>query len=346
MNPVIRPFIYLTAVTALLLSTPARGAGALDATDVYRRAGPAVVLLLGTDDGRIGSGGTGSIIRGDGQVITNAHVVINASTKQPYKHLLVFLMPAEISGDRQRDLARKYPAVVVRYDADIDLALVKFDAGTTGLPTVGLADPTSVQIGQPVVAIGHPQGGGLWTLTTGTISTRIQSHSGVAGKHVFQTETSLNPGNSGGPLLDATARMVGVNTCVYRQGRDGIAITDVNFSLQSGVVREFLAKGGFSVAYLSGPAGPPQVATAPAVGSTPPANSPPAVVPPATPSGPTAPAHAGATPPPGPTPVVLGPPPPKQSRPFQFVELIQHAYKGVIREAERNFQELDEVEER
>ena len=102
-------------------------------------------------------------------------------------------------------------------------------------------------VGDPVLAIGHPESGGLWSLTSGRIGSVIKNQSGIRGKHVFQTETSLNRGNSGGPLLDGNGEMVGVNTNISRRSSDGLAITGINFAVQSNVVRSWLEEGGLSV---------------------------------------------------------------------------------------------------
>ncbi|MEO0813402.1 MAG: trypsin-like peptidase domain-containing protein [Myxococcota bacterium] len=81
-------------------------------------------------------------------------------------------------------------------------------------------------------------------------SQRIANYSRVEGKDVFQTEASVNRGNSGGPLLDSQGNMVGINTMIARKGAGGIAITDVNFSLKSSVAVKWLAgAAGMGLAY-------------------------------------------------------------------------------------------------
>jgi serine protease Do len=218
---------------------------------VYKKSGPGVVLILGSDDGKAGSGGTGSIITGEGKVITNAHVVINDKNNKPYRILYVFLKPPKITGDNSRDLANRYKARVLTWSPakELDLAIMQIEKAPAGLPTIAFADPDKVEIGDEVVAIGHPEQGGLWTLTTGTISTMIANFSRVKGKNVFQTEASVNRGNSGGPLLDMEGNMVGINTMIARQGAGGVAITDVNFSLKSSVAVKWLAGQGMGLAY-------------------------------------------------------------------------------------------------
>ena len=106
------------------------------------------------------------------------------------------------------------------------------------------SDSDLVSIGDPVIAIGHPEQGGLWTLTTGTISSHINNYGNIPGKNVFQTETSLNRGNSGGPLINRHGHIVGVNSMISRKAQDGLAITGINFSIKSRVAVNWLGSIG------------------------------------------------------------------------------------------------------
>lgn len=225
-------------------------AWALTPGEVYKSAGPAVVLILASDDGQTGSGGTGSIITASGKIITNAHVVVNAEGK-PYQILYVFLKPAKLTGDNSKDLVNRYKASVVSFSpaGELDLALLQLENPPPNLPTISFADPEAVEIGQQAIAIGHPEQGGLWTLTTGAVSTVIANFGGVKGKDVFQTEASVNRGNSGGPLLDEQGNMLGINTMIARKGAGGVTITDVNFALKASVAVKWLAGGGLGLAY-------------------------------------------------------------------------------------------------
>jgi len=229
--------------------------------EIYESVGPGVVLILASDDGRLGSGGTGSIIRADGLVITNAHVVINKETNRPYRRLSLFLKPDRVTGNMDKDLTRRVEAKLVAYDASLDMALLRMENPPAGLTVVSLGNPEDVAIGDPVVAIGHPETGGLWTLTTGTISAEMENFNGVKGKDIFQTETSLNRGNSGGPLLDGQGDMVGVNTMISRKAADGLTITSINFALKSSVAQHWMASQGVTVAYAS-PSQPPAASSA------------------------------------------------------------------------------------
>jgi serine protease Do len=217
----------------------------LSPREIYERASPAVVMVMGhSDSGKSGSGGTGSITRSDGLGLTNAHVVVEERTGKPYPHLSVFLKPTRVTGDSKVDLSRMARAGVVAYSLPLDLAFLKLEDVSIPLPVVSFSESTKGRIGDRVVAIGHPEQGGLWTLTTGVIGAEIDNFNGVKGKNVFQTETGLNRGNSGGPLLDNEGHMVGVNTAIARVAPDGLPIASISFSLKSSVATKWLREHG------------------------------------------------------------------------------------------------------
>ena len=229
---------------SLIWSTAATGKE-LSPREIYEQASPAVVMVMGYADGRgKGSGGTGSIIQSDGLILTNAHVVIEEQTGKPFARLSVFLKPSRVTGESKSDLSRMVRAKIVAYSQSLDLALLKLDGVTEALPVVDVSESGRARIGDRVVAIGHPEQGGLWTLTTGVISAEVDNFNGVKGKHVFQTETGLNRGNSGGPLLDGEGRMIGVNTAIARVASDGLPITSISFSLKSSVATQWLREQG------------------------------------------------------------------------------------------------------
>lgn len=227
---------------------PAVGmAGDLTPREIYERTSPAVVMIIGySNSGQRGSGGTGSIIQRDGLILTNAHVVIEESTGKPYSRLTVYLKPDHVTGDQKVDLSRGGKARVVAFSQPLDLALLKLEGLSGPFPVLEMDDSDRTQIGDRVVAIGHPEQGGLWTLTTGTISAQFEDFNATKGKSVFQTETGLNRGNSGGPLLDTDGRIIGVNTAIARLAADGLPITSISFSLKSNVAKRWLGEQGVS----------------------------------------------------------------------------------------------------
>ncbi len=233
----------------------------LSPREIYEQASPGVVMVMGyAESGGKGSGGTGSIIQSDGLVLTNAHVVINEHTGKPFTRLSVFLKPIRVTGESKRDLSRMVRAKVVAYSQALDLALLKLDGVNEALPFVNVGESGLVRIGDRVVAIGHPEQGGLWTLTTGVISAEVDNFNGVKGKQVFQTETGLNRGNSGGPLLDGEGRMIGVNTAIARVASDGLPITSISFSLKSSVAAQWLREYGVGIRGMPLPTGQMQPA--------------------------------------------------------------------------------------
>ncbi len=217
----------------------------LSPREIYEQTAPAVVMVMGyADGGRNGSGGTGSIIQADGLVLTNAHVVIEEPTGKPFSRLSVFLKPRRVTGESESDLSHMVRAKVLAYSQPLDLALLKLEGVTDPLPVIDVSEAGRARIGDRVVAIGHPEQGGLWSLTTGVISAEVDNFNGVRGKNVFQTETGLNRGNSGGPLLDGEGRMVGVNSAIARVASDGLPIANISFSLKSSVATQWLREQG------------------------------------------------------------------------------------------------------
>lgn len=217
---------------------------------VYQKAAKSVVLILCSTSGGSGELGTGSVVdAGRRRILTNAHVVIADSTRKPWERVNVYFKPAKLTGSASRDLVDPVSAKVLAWDSGLDLALLEVDRLPAGTPAIALGHPDTVSVGDRVAAIGHPEQGGLWTLTTGVISTVLADLGGVKGKDAFQTDASINRGNSGGPLLDASGRLVGVNTLMSRKAADGLAITSVNFAVKSDIAKRWLSAQGEALAY-------------------------------------------------------------------------------------------------
>ena len=204
---------------------------------LYRAASGAVVMVYAEREADTFTTATGTLISEAGYILTNQHVVApTAPGTTPTVY--VSFKPATLSGNPEQDIQTAVAAQVLASDARIDLALLRVE---TPLPVhvvpLAFGNSDQVEIGQAVAAIGHPGGGGLWTLTTGTIS-NIQRDGDL---DVFQTDTALNPGNSGGPLVDANGRLIGVNTYVVRLGPNDLPLEGLNFSLRSNFVKAWLS---------------------------------------------------------------------------------------------------------
>jgi serine protease Do len=240
---------HITLLSVLVLFCFVSLARGFPAVEVYQKTSRAVVLITAGSGNITGLVGAGSVLSTDGLIVTNAHVVIDRDRQAPYPRVQVFLKPGEVTGNLAGDLAQRHGAEVVAFNTDLDLALLRVRDLPGDVGYIPLADPDDIMVGEEVVAIGHPEQGGLWTLTYGRISGQITDQGSVRGKHVFQTDTSVNRGNSGGPLLDRRGYMVGVNTNIARRGEGGMAITGVNFALKSSVVRAWLGKRGYRMAF-------------------------------------------------------------------------------------------------
>jgi putative serine protease PepD len=171
---------------------------ALTATQVYQQDSSGVVAIrVRTASGE--DSGTGIVLNDSGLILTNNHVVAEASA--------IVVSPG-------KSTSQTTSATLVGADPNSDLALIKVDPSGLGLKPLKLADSTTVQVGDPVYAIGNPYGLDE-TLTRGIISAlgrEIEAPDGAKITGAIQTDAALNPGNSGGPLIDAAGEVIGVNS--------------------------------------------------------------------------------------------------------------------------------------
>jgi len=187
--------------------------------------------------------GSGVIVGADGVVVTNNHVIEGAD------ELLVVL------SDR-----REYSAELVLADERTDLAVLKIDTGGQRLPTLPYADTRGTEVGELVLAIGNPFGVGQ-TVTSGIISATARTDVGVSDYAFFlQTDAAVNPGNSGGALVNMRGELVGVNTAIFSRsgGSNGIGFAIpsemvkrvVDAAINEGmIVRPWLGLKGQSVTF-------------------------------------------------------------------------------------------------
>ncbi|MBI5665963.1 MAG: trypsin-like peptidase domain-containing protein [Nitrospirae bacterium] len=237
----------LTSAVLLILATSAFAE--FPAVKVYEKTAKNVVLIIAKGEETSSMIGAGSIISGSGLISTNAHVVVDKATSKPYSKIRVYLKPDKVTGKFKKDLVNSHKADVVAYDIDLDLAILQAEEMPSETGTMELADPDEIKVGEEAVAIGHPEQGGLWTLTYGRISGEIEDQNSIKGKDVFQTDASVNRGNSGGPLIDKRGYMIGINSNMARLGAGDVPITGVNFAVKSSVLKSWLQAQGITVAY-------------------------------------------------------------------------------------------------
>jgi serine protease Do/serine protease DegQ len=184
--------------------------------------------------------GSGVIISEDGYILTNNHVISDDSG-QPADEIRVHL-----------DDGSQVDAEVVGRDERTDVALLKIDR--TGLPYIRMADSERLKVGDIVFAIGNPLGVGQ-TSTMGIVSATRRTNLGLLGnqgyENFIQTDAAINRGNSGGALVDAKGRLVGINTAIFSQtgGNIGIGFA-IPSSLARTVVLELIENGKVRRGYL------------------------------------------------------------------------------------------------
>jgi serine protease Do len=142
--------------------------------------------------------GSGVIVRGDGTILTNEHVILRGGR--------IHVTLAD---------GGEYEARLVGRDPDADLAVLRIDAGRS-LPYISLGSSSDLMIGETVIAIGNPFGLSH-TVTAGVVSAtkRTLQTGGRTYTDFIQTDASINPGNSGGPLLNILGDLIGINTAIY-----------------------------------------------------------------------------------------------------------------------------------
>src|ERR1700685_3191597 len=222
--------------------------------DIYVRDAPGVAFvtstvvqksespfnLFGGEAQRQGQDtGSGIVIDGNGTILTNYHVVENA-------------IKVTVSFEKGKAVEAK----VVGKDPSNDLAILRISTDGLTLHPLTLGDSNSVQVGDPVLAIGNPFDLER-TLTTGVISAlqrQITAPNGFTIDNVLQTDAPINPGNSGGPLLNAAGQVIGINSQI-ETGGSGDGSVGIGFSIPINTAKSEIAqleKGGtVRGAYLS-----------------------------------------------------------------------------------------------
>ncbi|MEA2227961.1 MAG: hypothetical protein QOF04_1591 [Solirubrobacteraceae bacterium] len=214
------------------------GQEGLTPRDIYKRDAPGVVFVRAQvvqrtqspfdfgfpQEQRGEATGSGFVIAGDGTILTNAHVVDNA-TKVSVQFADKQVLDAEVLGR----------------DASTDLAVLKVATKDHKVTPLQLGSSRAVQVGDPTIAIGNPFGLER-TLTTGVVSATkrtIRAPDGFQIDGVIQTDAAINPGNSGGPLLDAAGRVIGINSQIATGG-NGTGSVGIGFAVPIDTAKRIL----------------------------------------------------------------------------------------------------------
>jgi S1-C subfamily serine protease len=223
-------------------------AGGFDAKAIYESEAPGVVTVVsvfgsgGLDSSAVGGGegggvGSGFVVSGEGEVATNAHVVTSGEGEAIRRARDVYVEFAD---------GNQVPAEIVGADPNADIALLRIDPSGLKLRPLPLGESSSVEVGEPVAAIGSPFGE-RQSLSVGVISAvdrSIQSLTNFSISGAIQTDAAINPGNSGGPLVDGEGRVIGVNQQIKTTSGGG---EGVGFAVPVDAVKrslEMLRKGG------------------------------------------------------------------------------------------------------
>jgi len=222
------PAVVNISVTARAQRTSAQVPQGIDPDDplfqFFKRFGPQFQGPQNNPQQLVRGLGSGFIVSPDGLILTNAHVVDNAT------EVTVKLT------DR-----REFKAKVLGTDPQTDIAVIRIDA--KNLPTVRLGDPSKIRVGEPVLAIGSPYGFEN-TVTAGIVSAKSRSLPDDTYVPFIQTDVAVNPGNSGGPLFNQRGEVIGINSQIYSQtgGYQGLSFA-IPINVATKVQEQLVAHG-------------------------------------------------------------------------------------------------------
>jgi len=198
---------------------------ALSLIEIFEKAEPGVVrvnIQRNQTENDVGGVGSGFVFDKQGHIITNAHVIKDAT-----KTVVTFLD------------GRSYNAEIIGVDEYTDIGVIKVNADLKLLNPLSLGDSSNLQVGEPITAIGNPFGLS-GSMTSGIISQMgrlLPSDSGYSIPDVIQTDAAINPGNSGGPLLNMRGEIVGINTAIQSSTGE---FTGVGFAIPSQTVAKIV----------------------------------------------------------------------------------------------------------
>jgi S1-C subfamily serine protease len=245
------------------VTVPLPAGSALSPSQIYDAVADGVVMVRATFPAEGGwdlwggaqqesqSLGTGFVVSDDGDILTNAHVVLDDQGGTADSVSVVFNAPGGGGSDT-------FDAEVVGVDGDSDVAVLRVDPGKISVAALALGDSSKVVVGEPVVAIGNPLGYDF-SITSGIVSAIGRSIRGPTNQlipNVIQTDAAINPGNSGGPLIDGAGKVIGINVQIASQsgGNEGLGFAvPINTAVR--VMKQLKATGTVTYAWLGIAAG-------------------------------------------------------------------------------------------
>ncbi len=245
--------VQATPETPTVYSTPAT-TGTLSPEQIYSNLSGGVVMVL-SDFGSSGTGqfgqtqssqalGTGFVVDKQGYILTNAHVV-DESGQRASSVTVVF--------NKGGNETQRVPGQLVGVDVGSDVAVIKVDPGKVDLNPLPLGDSAKVAVGEPVVAIGNPLGYDF-SITSGIVSATgrsLQAPNGQTIPNGIQTDAAINQGNSGGPLIDNSGKVIGINEQIASSGggNDGLGFAvPINTAIRS--MEQLKANGKVTYAWM------------------------------------------------------------------------------------------------
>jgi S1-C subfamily serine protease len=228
----------------------------LSPSQLYRRVAGGVVMVRATFPASGGwspwgepqagqSLGTGFVASADGDILTNAHVLLDGQGQTAETVTVVFNRPGG-EGD-------EFEAELVGVDGDSDVAVLRVDPEKAPIQPLTLGDSSKVVVGEPVVAIGNPLGYDF-SITAGIVSAverSIEAPTGAVIPNAIQTDAAINPGNSGGPLINGRGEVIGINEQIATQsgGNEGLGFAvPINTAIR--VMEQLKQNGEVAPAWL------------------------------------------------------------------------------------------------
>jgi S1-C subfamily serine protease len=237
------------ASAPVVVAKPLAGNG-FEPAQIYRHRAAGVVTVYASFPGGSGGQGSGFVVSPAGSILTSAHVVTTAGLENggsinPARQVYVEFA----DGDRA-------PATIVGYDVFDDVAVLHVDPKLHALAPVPLGDSSRVVVGEPVAAIGSPFGD-AGSLSVGVVSAIRRTIPSITKYDLYdaiQTDAPINHGNSGGPLLDARGRVIGINAQITSSGGAGSGSEGVGFAVPIDAAKrslaQLLATGKVAYAYV------------------------------------------------------------------------------------------------